>query len=62
MVTTLKSLSGLGAHWDDEKEMNIGLKEADAWNIYCTVRCVSIVAFFLLIQYLETQQSQGLHK
>jgi hypothetical protein len=41
MVTTLKSLSGLGDHWDDEKGMNIGIKEADAWNTYCVVRCIN---------------------
>jgi hypothetical protein len=35
----LKGLSGLGNNWDDEKGMNIGLAEADAWKVYCTVRC-----------------------
>lgn len=40
IVTTLKGLSGFGGHWDDEKGMNIGLQEADAWNAYCTVHCI----------------------
>ncbi|KAF8228774.1 hypothetical protein L208DRAFT_1174287, partial [Tricholoma matsutake] len=36
LIMTLKGLSGLGDHWDDEKGMNVGLQEADAWNTYCT--------------------------
>jgi hypothetical protein len=43
-VTTLKGLSGLGNHWDDEKGMNIGINEADAWNTYCMVRCINTMS------------------
>ncbi|KAF8228064.1 hypothetical protein L208DRAFT_1187260, partial [Tricholoma matsutake] len=33
-VSTLKGLSGFA--WDDEKGMNIGIGEADAWKAYIT--------------------------
>jgi hypothetical protein len=48
-VTTLKGLSGLGSHWDDEKGMDIGLHEADAWNVYCTVRHINHFKLIKLI-------------
>ncbi|KAF8222228.1 hypothetical protein L208DRAFT_1413732 [Tricholoma matsutake] len=35
IVSTLKGLSGFGEQWDDEKGMNIGVGEVDAWNAYC---------------------------
>ena len=36
-MSTLKGLSGFSDWWDDEKGMNIGVNEADAWNAYCVV-------------------------
>ncbi|KAF8224591.1 hypothetical protein L208DRAFT_1310432, partial [Tricholoma matsutake] len=35
IVSTLKGLSGFSDQWDDEKGMNIGVNEVDAWNAYC---------------------------
>ncbi|KAF8227349.1 hypothetical protein L208DRAFT_1039917, partial [Tricholoma matsutake] len=36
LVSTLKGLSGFGEQWNDEKGMDIGINEKDAWNAYCT--------------------------
>ncbi|KAF8220913.1 hypothetical protein L208DRAFT_1331121 [Tricholoma matsutake] len=36
IVSTLKGLSGFSDRWDDEKGMNIGVNEVDAWNAYCS--------------------------
>ena len=39
---TPKGLSGF--NWDDEKGMNIGIGEADAWKAYITVCCIMILS------------------
>jgi hypothetical protein len=46
-VTILKGLSGFS--WDDEKGMNIGIGEADAWKTYTIVTSAKVPHVFITI-------------
>jgi hypothetical protein len=51
-----------GFNWDDEKEMNIGIGEADAWKAYIMVHCILILSDCATDLVAETQWRKDIHK